>query len=290
MASASILIRKAFDEGVPSLVVAAYRLSIATVALTVPALVQRHPREYAKLGVRQIIMLTLGGVLLGLHFATWVTSLAYTSVISSVVLVTTTPLWLGLASPLILGEPTPRAVWLGIGLAIAGGVIIGVVGSESGDQGTMWGNFLALSGAVLAAGYLMIGRSVRGDVPLLPYLWVVYGIAALLLLAMVAARGLPLGGYPPVAYLYMIALGIVPQLIGHSAANYAVRHVSATIVALTILGEPVGSTLLAVALLDEKPRPAQIAGGMLILLGIAFAALAQDRKRAGPATTPGTAA
>ncbi len=203
MSSASILIRLAFGQGVPPLVVAAVRLGVAAAALTVPALTRRRSQEYVKLGHRQLGVLILSGILLGLHFATWVTSLAHTSVISSVVLVTTTPLWLGLASPLLLKEPTPRVVWLGIACAIVGGVIIGTAGPAGEGQATAWGNFLALSGAVLAAGYLLIGRSIREAISLLPYLWVVYGVGTLVLLVMVAIKGQTLVGYSPLAYAYM---------------------------------------------------------------------------------------
>ena len=279
MSSASILIRWALADGAPPLVIAAYRLVTASIALAVPAIRQQAWKDYTRLGVRLIAMLTLSGTLLCLHFATWVTSLAHTSVVSSVVLVTTTPLWIGLAAPIVLRERTPRLTWVGILLAIAGGTVIGLTegGGASGSAG--WGNLLALLGAIFGAGYLMIGRGVRERLPLVSYLWWVYGTAAVLLVGLSLLSGLPLTGYLPATVAYMVALGLLPQLVGHSAANYALRQLSASFVAVVILGEPVGSTLLAILLLGEWPKPLQVVGGVLTLAGIALASLAENHPR-----------
>lgn len=279
MSSASILIRWAQAENVPSVVIAAYRLTIATLALSIPAIRLRAWQDYAKLRISEVGLLLLSGILLGLHFATWITSLAHTSVVSSVVLVTTTPLWIGLASPLVLRERAARVTWLGIAFAMAGGSIIGLTDSAGNTVSTAWGNVLALSGAVLMAGCLMIGRSVRARLRLIAYLWLVYGTAALLLITLAVGSGLPLTGYSAPAVGWMVALGLVPQLIGHTAANYAVRHLSATLVGVAILGEPAGSTVLAMLLLDEWPTLAQIVGGGLILAGIVLASVAEERRK-----------
>lgn len=282
MSSASILIRWALADGAPPLVIAAYRLATASVALALPAIRQRAWKDYTKLGVRLIATLTLSGILLCLHFATWVTSLMHTSVISSVVLVTTTPLWIGLAAPIVLRERTPRLTWIGILLAMGGGSIIGLADGSGASGSAGWGNLLALLGAVFGAGYLMIGRGVRERLPLVAYLWWVYGTAAVLLVGWSLLAGLPLIGYLPVTVAYMVALGLIPQLVGHSAANYALRHLSASFVAVVILGEPIGSTLLAILLLGEWPRPLQVVGGALTLAGILLASLAEERRRVHP--------
>lgn len=279
MSSATIFIRLAQAEGVPSLVIAAYRMAVATVAISIPALSQQAWKSYRGLGWRETGTLVAAGALLGLHFAVWITSLAYTSVVSSVVLVTTTPLWAGLASPLLLGERTPRLLWGGMALAIAGGAIVGIADGAAG-QTTLLGNLLALSGAFLMAGYLIIGRRVRARLPLVPYLWIVYATATVLLTGWSLTAGLSLTGFPPAAWLWLVALGLIPQLIGHTAANYAVRYVSATFVGVSILGEPIGSTILAMVILDEQPTPLQLLGGALILTGIVLSSLAEERKRA----------
>ncbi|MGF1507479.1 MAG: DMT family transporter [Anaerolineae bacterium] len=280
MSSAAIMIRAALAESVPPIVVAASRLLIATAALTFPLVQKRALKEYATLSGTQISLLVASGVLLGLHFASWITSLAFTSVASSVVLVTTTPLWIALISPLFLGERTPAWTWVGIGVAILGGSVIGLESVSGGLGGSFRCEVLALLGAVFAAGYLMIGRRVRDDLPLIAYLWLVYGTAALALTAAALASGASFFGYSVTAYLALIGLGLIPQLIGHSAANYAVRHLSATLVSITILGEPIGATLLALIILGEAPTLPQLIGGGLILTGIVIAAVMEERRKA----------
>lgn len=289
MSSATIFIRLAQLQGMPSIVIAAYRLAIAALVITIPAVKQRAWVDYRKLSRREIGMLVLAGLLLGTHFAVWITSLSQTSVVSSVVLVTTTPLWVGLASPILLKEPTPRMLWGGMVLAVLGGVVIGLTEQSGGQASTLVGNALALSGAFLMAGYLMIGRGIRGQLPLIPYLWIVYGAAAVLLIMWAAVDGLPFTGYPPITIVWVIALGLIPQLIGHTAANYAVRYLSATFVGISILGEPIGSTVLAMLILGERPTRPQVLGGALILSGIVLASLAEERKRARSTITVETA-
>ncbi len=274
MSTASIFIRYAQAEGAPPLVIAAYRLAVATLILSIPVARQQAWRDYDKLGMSGLGILVLSGTLLGLHFATWITSLAYTSIMSSVVLVSTTPLWIGLAAPLLLKERTPGLTWIGIIVAVAGGIVIGFAGWSRTEHLTTRGDLLALAGAVLGAGYLMIGRSVRSRVSLAAYLWAVYGTAAVLLIAWSLTKGFALTGYMLSTVVWMVALGLIPQLIGHSAANYAVRHLPATLVGIAVLGEPIGSTLLGIILLNERPNPLQVTGGVLILMGIALAAQA----------------
>jgi drug/metabolite transporter (DMT)-like permease len=282
MSSASILIRFAGDEGVPSLVIAAYRLTSASLVLAIPAARQRVWQEYAKLSMRNLAVLALSGILLSLHFAAWITSFKHTSVLSSVVLVTTTPLWIGLVSPFVIGEKTGHRTWIGIACATAGGVLIGLANFSipaSGSGMASWGDLLALLGAIFAAGYLLIGRRVRNVLSLLAYLWIVYAIAAVVLTGSALLAGYSMTGYPSIAVLWMIALGLVPQLIGHSAANYAIRYLPASVVAVTILGEPVGATVLAIIILHEWPRSIQLVGAMCILGGIAFAAIGDARQQ-----------
>jgi drug/metabolite transporter (DMT)-like permease len=282
MSFATIFIRKAQADGVPSLVIAAYRLTVATLVLSIPAINQRAWKDYAKLNKSELWILVLTGGILGLHFAAWVTSLIHTSIVSSLVLVTTTPIWTSLAAPLILGERTPGLTWIGIMVAVVGGVVIGLANWSGMQSPSFLGDMLALSGAILMAAYLLIGRTVRSRISLVPYLWIVYGTAALVLSVWSIIRGLAVFGYPSHTLVWLIALGLIPQLIGHSAANYAVRHLSTTLVAITILGEPIGSTLLGIWILNERPDPRQVLGGALILTGIVLASLAERKREPSP--------
>lgn len=282
MSSASILIRNAQAQHVPSLVIAAYRLGLASLALSIPAVRQQSWKDYAKLGMRTGGLLIASGVFLGLHFAAWITSLAHTSVLSSVVLVASTPLWIGLVSPLFLKETAQSVAWVGIGVAMVGGAVIGLSDLKNASMQTGWGDLLALSGAMFAAVYLMIGRRVRARLHLIAYIWIVYGVAALFLLGWVWTAGLPLTGYSADAYLWLGALALVPQLIGHSAANYGVRYLPATLVGVTTVGEPVGSSILAFVFLAELPTALQLCGGALILLGIVLVFVAGSQGAAIP--------
>lgn len=274
VSSAAVFIRLAQQDNTPSLVIALWRMGLAALILT-PIVLARHRADLAKLQREQIGLAVLSGLMLGVHFATWITSLEYTSVLTSVVLVTTNPLWVALASPLLLHERLNRATLIGILLAMAGGIVI----SAAGDAGTapkqnapLFGAFLAMVGSVAVAGYFIIGRRLRGSMALLPYIWLTYGTAALSLLVAVVVTRQPIGGLPADAYLWMTILALVPQLIGHSSYNYALGHLTAAYVSLTVLAEPIGSTILAVIVLHENPPGAwQLFGGLLILSALVMA-------------------
>ncbi len=282
--TASIFIRYAQAEA-PSLVIAACRLALATLALSPLALTRGRP-ELKALSRSELGPALLSGLFLALHFATWITSLEYTSVASSVVFVTTTPLWVALLSPFALKEAIPRLVRIGMALALAGGVVIGL--SESCTwtgsalacpplvefvQGKAFlGDLLALAGALAAAAYLLIGRRMRAHMSLISYIFVVYGAAAVILVGFMFAGGLSPLGYSPATYLWFLLLALVPQLLGHSLYNWALRYVSAAYVSISLLGEPIGSTLLAFLLLSEIPSGLKIFGAILILAGIVIAA------------------
>ncbi|WP_299027933.1 DMT family transporter [uncultured Thermanaerothrix sp.] len=284
ISTASILIRFAQRE-VPSLVIAAYRLGIATLLL-LP--VGWRQKEFAPLSARERLWVLASGLFLACHFAAWITSLEYTTVASSVVLVTTTPLWVALFSPLLLREKNRQEVWLGLVLAMIGGIWIGlhqscrieglrlICGWVNPDQkSTIWlGNLLALSGAFFASGYMIAGRRVRPKLSLLPYITVVYGVAAIVLLGFAVITRQSLWPYSPHALMYLMALAVIPQIVGHSAFNWALRFLPASFVTLGLLGEPVGTIILASLFLMEMPTWSEVLGGGVILLGIYLASRA----------------
>ena len=271
--TAAILIRLGQKEGAPSLVLAAARLCVATVVLT-PIVLQRHRAELRALTWRDVRWTLVVGLALGLHFATWISSLEYTAVVNSVVIVGTNPLWVALLAPLVLGEKMGRSTLIGLALAFGGGVVVGISGA-TGDPPTRsdlpLGNTLALLGAMMAAIYFIIGRQLRARISVMVYIWLVYSTAAVLLSVAVLLTGQQVGGLPGEAYLWMLLLGLLPQLIGHSSFNYALGYLSAAYVSLVVLAEPIGSGLLAVIFLDEWPVALQLVGSALILVGIGFA-------------------
>jgi drug/metabolite transporter (DMT)-like permease len=281
--TASIFIRYA-QEYAPSLVIAAWRLALATVLLAPFALTHRRD-ELRTLTRHDLGLALLSGFFLALHFATWITSLAFTTVASSVVLVDTVPLWVALFSPLFLGERISRPVKIGMWLAFTGSVLVGLsdacawsgaglVCPSLGEfvQGRAFiGDLLALAGAIAGAVYLIIGRRARAGFSLLAYIFVVYGASAVSLIVLMLVAGQPAFGYPKVAYLWFLALALFPQLLGHSSYNWALGYLPAAYVSVTLLGEPIGSTLLAMIFLGEIPSGLKVLGGVIILAGIYLA-------------------
>lgn len=284
VSTAAIFIRYA-QVYAPSLVIAVYRLTIAAILLA-PVAYFRHRAELRALKRKELLLALVSGFFLALHFATWITSLEYTTVASSVVLVTTTPLWVALLSPFTIKEPLSRPILLGMGLALVGGIVVGLSDSCSWTGNTLacptfaemirgkafLGDILAVTGAIMAAAYLLIGRRLRSQMSLISYIFVVYGMAALVLLILTLGARQPLQGYPDKAYIWFVLLAIVPQLFGHSTFNWALRYISAAFVSITLLGEPIGSTILAYIFLNEIPTLLKVFGAILILAGIYVAA------------------
>jgi drug/metabolite transporter (DMT)-like permease len=283
VSSASIFIRYAQAEGAPSLIISVWRLALATLVLT-PLIVIRHRAEIAALRADQIGLALVAGLMLALHFASWITSLEYTSVLISVVLVTTNPLFVALLTPLLLREQISRSALIAVLVAIAGGIIItlsGDVGAAPRQDAPLLGAGLALVGAITFALYFLIGRRLRATISVIPYIWLTYGAGALTLLGVLLVNGQAgqIGAQSGAAYLWMTMIALVPQLIGHSSYNYALGYMSAAFVALSVLFEPIGSTILAVIFLKEQPNWLQLVGGALILVALYLGSLAERHRR-----------
>lgn len=259
----------------PALVVAAYRVGLASVVI-VPIAWLKVRSELLSLSRRELLLAVLSGFFLAFHFGTWISSLDYTSVANSVVLVNTNPLWVGLLTPLVTGERIRPAVILSIFVSVSGGVIIGAGDFAVGGT-ALWGDALALAGSICAAAYLLLGRSLRRRLSLLAYISVCYGSAAVFLWTLVISLGLPLTGFTGKTYLCFWAMALITQLIGHSSYNWALRWFSTSLVAVGLLGEPIGSTILAYFLFDEGVSVTKAIGGVLILTGIYIAAVNENK-------------
>jgi drug/metabolite transporter (DMT)-like permease len=224
------------------------------------------------------------GAFLAVHFALFNASLSFTTVASSATLVSCSPLFVGLGGRL-LGEPPSQRAWLGIALAVAGAAVIGLGDAGAFDVGgrALLGDALAFAGSAAMAGYLMLGRVARRRLPLPVYAATVYGVAAAVLLPACLLTGAALGGYRAGAWLALAAIVAGPQLLGHTVFNGLLASVSATVVAVAILTEPVGATVLAWLLLDELPADAFWLGAPLVLAGIWLAATGE---RAGLPAAP----
>ena len=279
--TAAIFIRFAQSEAVPSIVIAAARLTLASLILA-PIALTRYIHDLGRLSNGEKVLALLSGIFLAFHFATWITSLEYTTVASSVLLVTTTPLWVAVLSPFVLRESIGPGTIIGMILALLGGIIIGLSDTCVLQSGTLTcqesnhfftgsvfkGDLLALTGAWMAAGYILVGRKLRNKLPLVPYIFVVYGAAALVLIVIMLGMGKTPLGYAPVAYLWFFLLAVFPQLVGHTSFNWALKYLPASFVSVVLLGEPIGSSILAYLIFSELPSLIMIGGAIFILVGI----------------------
>jgi drug/metabolite transporter (DMT)-like permease len=290
VSTAAILLRFALDAGAGPLAVAAGRLTVAA-AVVVPLAMLLRWREIVLLGRREWLVAGIAGIFLAVHFATWVASLKYTSVASSVALVTTNPIWVGLAAWLLLGEPPSRRAVVGIAVGILGSLLIlmaDVIGGPPvAGRSPAFGNMLAIAGAMSISGYLLVARSLNARLSLLAYVAIVYGAAAVAMNLIAVAAGEPVTGLPQASWWPVLLVALGPQLVGHTLINGSLRHLSATFVALAILGEPVGSAILAWLFLGEGFQPLQLAGFATLLSGIAIAATGE--RKSPPTCQPGPA-
>jgi drug/metabolite transporter (DMT)-like permease len=251
----------------PALIISAYRMVLASLILFPFAYRQKVWKDWSR---SEIGWLILSGFFLSLHFALWIGSLKYTSVASSVVLVSTHPIFVGVGSWLFLKEHLGVKLVLGICLSVLGSGLIGY-GDMSLSKGALFGDGLALLGAITVSGYFLVGRKMRKGQNLLSYVFPVYSTAGMVLVLLALLWQNPFFGYRPSTYLLFLLLALIPQLIGHTTFNWALKYIPASMVAITILGEPVGSTILAFFILDEGLTSWKVMGGTLIFTGILIA-------------------
>lgn len=274
VSTAAILIKSALPFASP-IAVAFHRLFFsAIIAILIFSFTKT--KEKLHFDPRLIGTLSLSGLLLALHFALWIWSLDLVSVNSSVIFVTTSPLWVGFLSPLVLKEKVPNRFYVGVLFAFMGGLLIAILGNNNGGSNTLPGLLMALLSAWMVAGYLLVGRKVAKRMSTELYVSIVYSIAAVVLgfFLLIIEKGLPT--YPPRIYLIFLLLALVPQTLGHTSMNKALTRLPAWIVSLALLFEPIGSSILAILFLKELPSAVEIAGGILILFGLGIALSAKS--------------
>jgi drug/metabolite transporter (DMT)-like permease len=252
---------------VPAFALAFWRCLAGAVLIAPFAWRQRRGRPPLARG--EAGQLLASGAFLAVHFALFNASLSFTTVASAAVLVSASPLFVGLGAALI-GEPPSRRAWLGICLATAGAAVIGLGDVAEVDLGprALLGDAMAFSGAAAFAGYLLLGRSARRRLPLAAYATSVYGTAALLLLPASLVTGAELAGYRTQSWLVIAAVIAGPQLLGHTVFNGLLSTVTATVVAVVTLTEPVGASLLAWLIFDELPPVWLFVGAVPVLAGV----------------------
>ena len=261
----------------PALVIAAYRVGLASLILAPIAWWQARD-ELLGLEKKDYMLALLSGFFLALHFSTWISSLSYTSVANSVVLVNTNPLWVGILTPLISKDRLTLMTKIGIVISVIGGAIIGAGDFATGGQ-ALWGDFLALLGSICAAIYLLLGRNLRRKLSLLAYVIICYGSAAIILWVLVIALGLQVVGFSSGTYAAFAGMAFISQIIGHTSYNWALKWFSASLIAVSLLGEPIGATIIAYIIFDETLTWTKLIGGSLILAAIYLAARGEQVNR-----------
>jgi drug/metabolite transporter (DMT)-like permease len=214
-----------------------------------------------------VLILVGVGIVLAIHFATWITSLGLTSVASSVLFVHIDPIFVALVSHFYLNERIQTGTTIGIGLAFFGATIL-AYGDASISKASLLGDLLALIGAVMLGIYILAGRRLRQKFDLVSYVTPVYASSTITLMIASLASGTSLWPYPPREIFLFFVIALVPMIFGHTVYNWTLKWLSASLVSISLLGEPVGATILAYVILNEVPTQLTLIGGVLILLGI----------------------
>lgn len=261
----------------PALAIAFWRNAMAT-GLLLPVALVRNRAEIMALGRRQWLLALAAGALLAAHFAAWVPSVSMTTVASATALVCAQPIWTGLIAR-ALGHRMPGRVWLGIGVSLAGVVMLTGVDFAVSAR-ALTGDLLAVAGGVLGAAYVAVGAEVRRYATTTAYTLICYGTAGLLLLAVCLLAGRPLGGYDQRTWLLLAALTLGPQLLGHSVFNRVLQTTSPTVVSLVILFEVPGAALMAWLWLGQRPSALAIPAAVTLLLGLALVVTGGERNTA----------
>lgn len=250
----------------PALAIATYRLGFTTVLL-LPSVIKNKRTEMKNMNKKTMNICIISGIFLAFHFATWISSIKYTSIASSTVLVNTHPIFIVLGSFFILKERVSKKALLSIALAFTGSIIISLGDSTLGSN-ILLGDILAVLGGFFVAGYMMIGRVARQKLSVTSYTFIVYLSSTITLFLLSLITNTPLFPYPLKEWIIFLSLAVFCTILGHSIFNWALEHVKPTFISTSVLGEPVFATIWAIFIFNEIPTPWQITGSMIIIYGI----------------------
>ncbi len=270
---ASIFIKLIGD--VPSVVITTYRLVISSIILIAYSLF--NGKKIILNNYNVLSFTALSGLFLSAHFIFWIASIQYTSIPSSVTLVSTSPIFVGIFSYFILKEKQNTIIVISIIISVLGSFILTL--SDSGmffnvtNSKAMVGDIFALIGAVAVSGYFIIGSYLRRNMDIMQYITLVYSFAAIFSLCFSLVLGERFAGYSTGSYFYMVLLAVVPQLLGHTSFNWALKYAKASVIAIATLGEPIGASLFAYIIFKEGITVIQGIGMAIILTSIFIASV-----------------
>lgn len=275
VSTAAVLVKLA--ESAPASIVANYRLLFA-VLIMAPYVLAKHRNELKAIAKRDWALASISGVFLAFHFILWFESLNYTSVASSVVLVTLQPIFAFLGTFLFFKEKFTVGAVLSMFIALTGSVIISW-GDFQISGLALWGDILALLGAIMVTGYFLLGQNIRKRLSLMTYTFVVYGISSITLLLYNVLLQQPFTGYPIDHWWIFLGLAIIPTFLGHTLFNWALKWVSTSTISMSIVFEPVGASILAYFILGEMLTWSQWLGGSIVILGLSLFIFSTTKKR-----------
>jgi len=254
-----------------------YRILFAALILT-PFFARRCAKQ-CTVNRTNVIFPILGGLFSALDLATWNSSLNYTTASNATLLGNTAPVWVALAALLMFHEKLRKGFWFGLGLAMVGAAL--VMGNDFFIHPKIGlGDLMATAAGIFYAGYYLATQRGRQYLDPITYIWLVTVSASVGLLLINLALGNPLTGYSTQTWLVFLATALVSQIIGYVAISYALGHLPASVVAPTMIGQPIMTTILAIPLLNEIPQPIQLLGGIVVLAGIYLVHQSHGRNQA----------
>jgi len=269
----SIIIR---FSAAPALVISAYRMLFTCLMLLLPVIINNR-KEFSSIKRNDFILCILSGIFLALHYASWISSIHMTTIANSTVLVACSPIFVALANYFIIKEKYTFKMIASIVLSLTGTLIIAMGSSGGAGSSMMIGNALAFSGAIFVAGYLVIGGIVRKNMGAGVYVFIVYSVSAITLFLMCFVSNTPVYPYPAKEFLLFIALAFFCSILGHTVYNYLVKYVSSTLISISTLSEPIFASFMAMFFFKEIPSIYTLAGGMIIIIGIFYYLVAQNK-------------
>lgn len=260
----SIIIRL---SSAPSLVISSYRMLITVLLLIIPML-SKHKGELTKITKKDYFLCIISGIFLALHFAFWIASINMTTIASSTVLVSCSPIFVAIASYFLFKEKLSKRAIFSIGLAFCGTILIALEGKSTAMESAAKGNAMAFLGGIFVAGYFILGNIVRKRVNAIPYVFIVYSVSTIVLFILCFTTNTKIYPYSIKEFILFFALALFCSILGHTIYNWMTQYVSATFISSSTLCEPVFASIIALILFNEVPSTNTLIGGIIILVGI----------------------